>query len=105
MKRTRQVFHYNEDQVPTDISGCRMFHGEDLRKLLYPLSPKSSSFEMLKGRCYPLPIFKQDYILKYWCDITVNGDICVAFQDRMKMQAETQKQWVHEQKYEKQLNN
>ena len=34
MKRTRQVFHYDEDKVPTDISGCRMFHGEDLRKLL-----------------------------------------------------------------------
>jgi hypothetical protein len=26
------VFHYEQDQVPTDISGCRMFHGEDLRK-------------------------------------------------------------------------
>ena len=32
MKRTRQVFHYGQDAVPTDISGCRHFHGEDLRK-------------------------------------------------------------------------
>jgi hypothetical protein len=32
MKRVKQVFHYEQDQVPTDISGCRMFHGEDLRK-------------------------------------------------------------------------
>ena len=37
MKRTRQVFHYEQDQVPVDISGCRMFHGEDLRK--YSLAP------------------------------------------------------------------
>jgi hypothetical protein len=40
MKRTRQVFHYEQDQVPVDISGCRMFHGEDLRKYLLLLWPK-----------------------------------------------------------------
>ena len=32
MKRTRQVYHYDQDMVPVNISGCRMFHGEDLRK-------------------------------------------------------------------------
>jgi hypothetical protein len=51
MKRTRQVFHYEQDQVPVDISGCRMFHGEDLRKYTYPrhLLSKSSSFERIRG--------------------------------------------------------
>lgn len=64
MKRTRQVFHYGEDAVPTDISGCRQFDGEDLRKLLILLTH-------------------------------------LAFGDRQKHHADLQKQWVYEQKHEK----
>jgi hypothetical protein len=62
MKRTRQVFHYNEDAVPSDISGCRMFHGEDLRKFLN--HKYSSPFHKRK-------IFPHTYY-------------SLAFQDRMK---------------------
>ena len=42
MKRVKQVFHYEQDQVPTDISGCRMFLGEDLRKYNLFLGTKLS---------------------------------------------------------------
>ena len=46
MKRTRQVFHYNEDAVPSDISGCRMFHGEDLRKFSHLDTQLFLTFEL-----------------------------------------------------------
>jgi hypothetical protein len=44
MKRTRQVFHYDQDKVPTDISGCRQFHGEDLRKSMQQFPKKKWDF-------------------------------------------------------------
>lgn len=32
MKRTKQVYHKEGDEVPKYVSGCRQFDGEDLRK-------------------------------------------------------------------------
>jgi len=34
MKRTKQVFHREGDEVPKFVSGLRQFDGEDIRKLL-----------------------------------------------------------------------
>ena len=34
MKRTKQVFHREGDQVPKYVSGCRQFDGEDPGKLI-----------------------------------------------------------------------
>ena len=57
MKRTRQVFHYNEDAVPSDISGCRMFHGEDLRKfhIMILLSSLPSNYFPYSNRSFSFP--------------------------------------------------
>jgi hypothetical protein len=79
MKRTRQVFHYDEDKVPTDISGCRMFHGEDLRKLLL----KESLLYRKKNQYFHLNF--HDF---WWY---AHNNFATAFNDRMKYQAETQK--------------
>ena len=32
MKRTKQVFHKEGDEVPKFVSGLRQFDGEDIRK-------------------------------------------------------------------------
>jgi hypothetical protein len=32
MKRTKQVFHREGDEVPKYVSGLRQFDGEDIRK-------------------------------------------------------------------------
>ncbi len=96
MKRTRQVFHYDQDAVPTDISGCRMFHGEDLRKWSWKICTFMSLWNFLSK--FESSIWKLNNCLKI-DELTVL--LCVAFQDRMKHQAETQKQWVFEQKHEK----
>jgi hypothetical protein len=37
MKRTKQVFHIEGDEVPKYVSGCRQFDGEDVCK--YSLLP------------------------------------------------------------------
>ncbi len=36
MKRTKQVYHREGDEVPKFVSGCRQFEGEDPR--MYPSS-------------------------------------------------------------------
>ena len=35
MKRTKQVFHKDGDEVPKFVSGCRQFDGEDLSKSFF----------------------------------------------------------------------
>ncbi len=35
MKRTKQVYHKDGDEVPKFVSGCRQFDGEDIRKFTY----------------------------------------------------------------------
>jgi hypothetical protein len=40
MKRTRQVFHREGDEVPKFVSGCRQFEGEDIRKFIFEMSEK-----------------------------------------------------------------
>lgn len=32
MKRTKQIFHKDEQTAPKYVSGCRQFEGEDLGK-------------------------------------------------------------------------
>ena len=101
MKRTRQVYHYDQDMVPVDISGCRMFHGEDLRKsptlhrqiALVPLPARSRA-------CRPTRAIEISTVFN-----NLNGGLTLlflAFNERQKYQAELQKQWVVEQTQEKQ---
>ena len=90
MKRTRQVFHYEADAIPSDISGCRMFHGEDLSKFM--ATDIYSQLIYLHIAQDAINLYKT--VLK-WCFCNI------AFQDRSKHQADTQKQWVNEQKAEK----
>ena len=65
MKRTKQVFHRDGDDVPNYVSGCRQFDGED----------PSNTF--------------------------VSFILSVDFADRMKENADSQKQWIQEQTGEK----
>lgn len=113
MKRTRQVFHYDADAVPTDISGCRQFHGEDLRKylnlcyLLFSCKNQTSDSHNngKNARKYITKLrLRTVVVTQFWLKPLNPNSLCfLAFQDRMKDQAMTQKEWVFEQKYEKNM--